>query len=140
MKPRKTVLPAVALPVSAAIGLGLSVALSGCNSAPADASVYLKRCASCHSRSGTGLARLYPPLRSSPYLNDRIEELPCLVKNGIRGTITTRDGSPSLRMPAFTNLSLAEMSTLIIYLRDTWGSGSEPISEEVVGQWLQRCR
>lgn len=140
MKPRKTVLPAGALLVAATIVIGLINNLSGCNSSPADASVYLKRCASCHSRSGAGLARLYPPLRDSPYLNKRIDELPCLVKNGIRGKIATRDGSPNLRMPAFTNLSLAEMSTLIIYLRDTWGSGAEPISEEVVGQWLQGCR
>jgi mono/diheme cytochrome c family protein len=119
---------------------GLLAGLPGCRSTPADSSVYLKRCASCHSRSGAGLARLYPALHGSSYLGERIKELPCLIKHGVRGNIATADGSANRRMPPFPDLSLDEMSSLVIFLRDTWGSGREPISEEVVAQWLQLCR
>jgi mono/diheme cytochrome c family protein len=130
-----------ALPPAWAIALLILVAaLPGCRSTEADSSVYLKRCAACHSRSGGGLARLYPALHGSSYLGERIEELPCLIRNGVRGTLTTADGSTNRRMPAFPDLSLDEMSSLVFYLRETWGSGREPISEEIVARWLQRCQ
>ena len=128
------------LPAWAMAMLIFIAALPGCRSTAADSSVYLKRCAACHARSGSGLARLYPALHDSSYLGERIDELPCLIKNGVRGTLTTADGSANRRMPAFADLSLTEMSSLVIYLRETWGSGREPLSEEVVAQWLQRCR
>jgi mono/diheme cytochrome c family protein len=113
--------------------------LSGCSHNGVDAGVYDRHCASCHGRDGQGLRALYPPLQNSDYLDGRISELPCLVSKGIRGTITTGSTTKNIRMPAFADLSLEEMSSLITYLRQRWGKDGETVSQQTVAQWLRSC-
>lgn len=113
--------------------------LSGCSENGADATVYDKHCASCHGRDGQGLRALYPPLQDSDYLDKRITELPCLIFKGVRGTIVTGNKTKNIRMPAFVDLTLEEMSSLINYLQQRWGKGGETASEQTVAQWLRSC-
>jgi mono/diheme cytochrome c family protein len=42
-------------------------------------------------------------------------------------------------MPAFANLTLEEMSSLINYLQQRWGKDRETVSEQTVAQWLRSC-
>ena len=119
--------------------LTAAVLLSSCSDNGADATVYQKHCASCHGRDGQGLRALYPPLQDSDYLDRKITELPCLISEGIRGTIVTGNKTKNIRMPAFSDLSLEEMSSLINYLQQRWGKGGDPPSEQTVAQWLQSC-
>lgn len=116
-----------------------AILLSGCSENGADAVVYDKNCASCHGSDGQGLRTLYPPLRESDYLDQRISELPCLISRGIRGTIVTGNKTKNIRMPAFANLTLEEMSSLINYLQQRWGKDRETVSEQTVAQWLRSC-
>ena len=119
--------------------VAVAVLLPGCSEDGADAELYLKNCASCHGRDGQGLRVLYPPLQKSDYLDNRISELPCLISRGIRGTIVTGNKTKNIRMPAFANLTSEEMSSLINYLTQRWGTGGEMVSEQTVIQWLQSC-
>lgn len=116
-----------------------AVLLSGCSGNRADAAVYDKHCASCHGRDGQGLRALYPPLQDSDYLGEKIRELPCLISGGIRGTIVTGNKTKNIRMPAFGDLTLEEMSSLVSYLQQRWGKGGETPSEQTVAQWLRSC-
>lgn len=117
----------------------VTLLMSGCSEDGADAEVYNKNCASCHGRDGQGLRALYPPLQESDYLDSRVSELPCLISRGIRGTIVTGKKTKNIRMPAFTDLSSEEMSSLINYLTQRWGTGREAVSEQTVMQWLRSC-
>jgi mono/diheme cytochrome c family protein len=113
--------------------------LPGCSENGADAATYEKHCASCHGRDGQGLRALYPPLQDSDYLDTRITELPCLISGGIRGTLVTGNKAKNIRMPAFGDLTLEEMSSLITYLQQRWGTGGKTASEQKVSQWLRSC-
>jgi mono/diheme cytochrome c family protein len=113
--------------------------LSACSDDGTEALVYDRQCASCHGRNGQGLGALYPPLQGSDYLDERIDELPCLISRGIRGTIVTGNRTRNIRMPAFANLTVEEMSSLITYLQKRWGKGGEPVSQQRVAQWLHAC-
>lgn len=116
-----------------------AILLSSCSENGTDAMVYEKNCASCHGSDGQGLRTLYPPLRESDYLDQRISELPCLISRGIRGTIVTGNKTKNIRMPAFANLTLEEMSSLVNYLQQRWGKDRETVSEQTVAQWLRSC-
>jgi len=113
--------------------------LSGCSDSGPDSALYQKRCASCHGRTGEGMRALYPPLKGSLYLDEKINELPCLIRAGVRGTIVTGKQTRNVRMPGFPELTIEEMSSLINYLRQRWGKGGTAVSEQTVNQWLGSC-
>ena len=113
--------------------------LSGCKENRGDPSVYNRHCASCHGREGQGLKALYPALTDSAYLGDRIGELPCLISSGVRGKIVTGKRTKNIRMPAFADLSIQQMNSLISYLQLNWGKGGETVSEQKISQWLRSC-
>lgn len=112
---------------------------SGCSDSRGDPTVYRKHCTSCHGSQGQGLRALYPPLQGSAYLGERLAELPCLVSTGVRGTIVTGKKTKNIRMPALSQLSLEEMSSLVNYLQLNWGTGGETVAERTVAQWLRSC-
>jgi mono/diheme cytochrome c family protein len=101
--------------------------------------IYTASCAPCHGPDGSGFRDLYPPIRSSAYLDGSISELPCLIRSGITGTIVTGDGGPSQRMPAFPRLSGGESVELITYLQVRWGNSSNLVNQESVTGWLAAC-
>ncbi len=113
--------------------------LPGCQENRGDPVVYNSHCASCHGREGQGLKALYPPLTGSVYLGERIGELPCLISSGVRGKIVTGNRTKNIRMPAFADLSIQEMNSLISYLQLNWGKGGETVSEQKISQWLRTC-
>ncbi len=113
--------------------------LSACKENRGDPSVYNRHCASCHGREGQGLRALYPALTDSAYLGHRIGELPCLISSGVRGKIVTGKRTKNIRMPAFANLSIQQMNSLISYLQLNWGKGGETVSEQKINQWLRSC-
>jgi mono/diheme cytochrome c family protein len=113
--------------------------LSGCKENRGDPTVYNRHCASCHGREGQGLKALYPALTDSAYLGDRIGELPCLISSGVRGKIVTGKRTKNIRMPAFADLSIQQMNSLISYLQLNWGKGGETVSEQKINQWLRSC-
>lgn len=103
-----------------------------------DPAIYKKHCASCHGQNGEGLRALYPPLKDSDYMSARLNNLPCLIANGVRGNIVSKDGATNIRMVP-VNLSTSEMTTLITYLHHKWGTGKSVVSEQTVSQCLQHC-
>ena len=125
-------------PVNLVLVLALML-LSGCQENRGDPAVYNRLCASCHGREGQGLKALYPPLTDSVYLGDRIGELPCLISSGVRGKIVTGNRTKNIRMPAFPELSIQQMNSLINYLKLNWGKGGEAVSEQKISQWLRTC-
>jgi mono/diheme cytochrome c family protein len=72
-------------------------------------------------------------------LGDRIGELPCLISSGVRGKIVTGKKTKNIRMPAFADLSIQQMNSLISYLQLNWGKDGETVSEQKISQWLRSC-
>lgn len=114
--------------------------MTGCNREPGNPEIYLKYCAACHGPEGEGLRSLYPPLQGSAYLGKHIDRLPCLIANGVKGTPTTTNKPPKMRMPSFNHLDIGGMSDLIIYLHTNWGAGGTTPSKQDVETWLRDCR
>ncbi|MEM6522980.1 MAG: c-type cytochrome [Bacteroidota bacterium] len=67
--------------------------------------LYLQHCSSCHQKNGEGLARLYPPLADSDYLENNIENVVCNIKYGLNGPLLVNGIEYNQMMPANSNLT-----------------------------------
>ncbi len=102
----------------------------GCRDTGGESTVYKRHCASCHGSKGQGLRSLYPSLKESEYLDKNLERLPCLIISGVRGTV---------RMPGFAHLSTPEITELVSFLNNNWGTIPKTVSEQMVASWLKDC-
>ncbi len=117
----------------------LLVLLPGCSQDHPGERIYRKNCSQCHSASGQGLRKLYPPLDKSLYLSSRIDELPCVITHGSRTTMKTTDRRRGSFMPPIKTISAAEMLHLLEYLQQRWSTRPVPVSESMLVRWLSSC-
>lgn len=82
---------------------------------------------------------MYPALGGSPYLDSEIETLPCLVRDGIMGSIVTADGTHNRKMPGFPGLSAQQTAELINYLQLQWAQEFEIVTAAMVEHWWESC-
>lgn len=82
--------------------------------------LYLQNCANCHQENGQGLGRLYPPLNKSDYLADNIDDVICLIKNGVSGKITVNGVEYNQPMPGLTNLTALDIAEITTYIYNQW--------------------
>ncbi len=101
--------------------------------------LYLQHCSNCHQKDGSGLARLYPPLKKSDYLKENEENVICIIKNGQSGEIVVNGISfnhPMPGNPRLTNLEIAEIST---YIFSSWGKRAKRYTHLEVSDILDKC-
>lgn len=82
--------------------------------------LYTTHCSNCHQQNGTGLGLIYPPLNKSDFMENRFEDVLCLMRYGIEGEIVVNgksyiQGMPGI--PALTDLEIAQIAT---YIYNTW--------------------
>ena len=76
------------------------------------ATVYAANCAACHQASGKGVAGAFPALDGSKLVTGPADPQIALVLNGKTGTA----------MPAWKQLSDADVAAVITYTRNSWGN------------------
>lgn len=102
--------------------------------------LYTIHCSSCHQSEGQGLAKLFPPLSNSDYLDDHMESVPCIIKNGLSGEVTVNGvvyNQPMPAIPQLTNLEIAEITTFIY---NSWGRKGGIINVKEVEKMLENCQ
>jgi cytochrome c551 len=101
--------------------------------------LYEKNCGNCHQKSGTGLARLYPPLNKSDFVDNRQDNVICLIRNGKKGELTVNGiqfNQPMRGIPTLTDLEIAEIAT---YLYNSFGRSHGIIEVQKVTSVFQHC-
>ena len=71
--------------------------------------IFQANCASCHMEDGSGVARLYPALKSNS-INNLHTKLPCIIRYGLSDT------SSILNMVGLPHLSDVEITNVINYI------------------------
>lgn len=83
------------------------------------AEIYTDYCEACHQVEGIGFEDVYPPLKDNVFVNGDPEELIYLLLEGRAG------------MPTFiADLEAEELTTIINYIRNSWGNASGEITQE----------
>ena len=106
---------------------------------PAGERLYAEKCANCHGDEGQGLRRVIPPLAKADYLADHQEDLPCIIRYGMKGEITVNGVSFSYPMGANLELTDVEITNIINYINRSWGNDLERVSPNQVTEILVNC-
>ncbi len=79
--------------------------------------LYNLHCANCHQTDGSGLAKLYPPLKDADYLISNRNAAICSMRHGYKGGVTVNGVFYNQGMPAnmnLTDLDIAEIATYVL--------------------------
>lgn len=101
--------------------------------------LYVTHCSNCHQTDGSGLARVYPPVDSSDYMDNNVEAVTCLIRNGISGPITVNGIEFVQPMPGIPTLTDLEIAEIMTYIYNTWGRDRGLVDVTLVSETLNNC-
>ncbi|MEK7257174.1 MAG: cytochrome c, partial [Bacteroidota bacterium] len=93
----------------------------------------------CHMDEGTGLQGIIPPLAGADFLTIRKDELPCIIRKGLKGEITVNGKKYSTEMPGSPALTEFEITNVINYINHAWGNDFGVVKHETVREALKKC-
>ena len=100
----------------AVLALVAAIATPVLASAATPQSQFLDNCSACHQATGKGVKGAFPALAGSPFVQGNPQILTTTVLNGRAG------------MPAFKDdLSDADLSAILTYVRASWGNKGAPL-------------
>lgn len=104
---------------------------AGAASAVADGKqVFTVNCVACHQATGKGLPGVFPPLDGSEWVVGDERIVANILLHGVNGEITVMGNAYKGAMPAFQQLSDAELAAVASYVRAEWSNKAAPIKAE----------
>jgi len=94
------------------------------------ATVYAGNCVACHQATGLGIAGAFPPLAGSGWVLTEPEVLGQILLHGVQGEIQVMGNVYNGVMPAFPQLSDAELAAVTNYVRTEWGNTASEIDAD----------
>ncbi|HEY5690271.1 MAG TPA: cytochrome c [Cyclobacteriaceae bacterium] len=101
--------------------------------------LYLTHCSNCHQQSGEGLGLLYPPLNHSDYMENNLERIICLIKNGKAGELIVNGKIYNQPMPGVASLTDLEIAEIATYIYNSWDHEKGIIDLKMVTATLTEC-
>jgi cytochrome c551 len=101
--------------------------------------LYALHCANCHQLDGSGLARLYPPLRTSDYMKSNKSKVICGIKYGQKGPITVNGIDFNQIMPPLPNLTDLEIAEIATYIYTEFADTAQIITMNDIRAILDQC-
>ena len=102
--------------------------------------LYKENCANCHQEDGSGLRRLYPPLKNSDFLNNDVAEILCIIRYGQIGDITVNGITYDQEMPENRQLTDLDIAAISTYVLSAYGNKEIMISLEDISNLKSTCK
>jgi nitrite reductase (NO-forming) len=93
--------------------------------------IYMKTCFACHQANGEGIAKAFPPLAKSDYLNADVKRAIDIVLNGKTGEIEVNGEKYNSVMTKQT-LSEHEVADVLTYIYNSWGNNKTNVDVNTV--------
>ena len=93
--------------------------------------LYAAQCAACHQATGAGLPGVFPPLDGSEWVQGEPRVLANILLHGVTGEITVKGNKYQGAMPAFAQLSDAELAGIASFIRGNWSNKAEAVQAEL---------
>ncbi|HQD14042.1 MAG TPA: cytochrome c [Ottowia sp.] len=104
---------------------------AGAGAAVDGKALFAAQCAACHQATGKGLPGVFPPLDGSEWVHGEPRILANILLHGIDGEIEVEGQKFKGQMPAFAQLSDAELAGVASYIRGAWSNKAEPLTAEL---------
>ena len=109
-------------------------AASAGGGAAAGDQIYASLCVACHQASGQGLPGVFPPLAASEWVKAAPEIPIKILLLGLGGSVAVKGQTYDGQMPAFKQLSDAEIAAVLTHVRASWGNGAAAVTTAAVTQ------
>jgi mono/diheme cytochrome c family protein len=109
----------------------LSGPAPGTSTAANGKQLFTANCAACHQATGKGLPGVFPPLDGSEWVAGDERTVANILLHGVTGEITVMGTSFKGAMPAFPQLSDAELAAVASYIRAEWSNKAGAIKPEL---------
>ncbi len=106
-------------------------AAGAANAAADGKQVFTANCVACHQATGKGLPGVFPPLDGSEWVTGDERIVANILLHGVSGEMTVMGNTFKGAMPAFQQLSDAELAAVATYVRAEWSNKAAPIKAEV---------
>ena len=94
----------------------------------------------CHQEDGRGVGKLIPPI-SGDFLKKHHNEIPCIVKNGLKGKIVVDGVEYNHEMPNNLKITNFDLVNILNYIEEEFGSGNKKaFNIEEVNEILEGCK
>ena len=90
--------------------------------------VFAVNCVACHQATGKGLPGVFPPLDGSEWVTGEGRTIANILLHGINGELEVMGVTYKGAMPAFKQLSDAELAAVATYVRAEWSNKAAPIA------------
>ncbi|HKZ38537.1 MAG TPA: cytochrome c [Chryseolinea sp.] len=101
--------------------------------------LYLQHCSNCHQKNGAGLGLLYPPLDTSDYMQNHLEDVVCLIKNGKYGELIVNGKNYNQAMPGVPSLTDLEIAEITTFIYNSWSHEAGIVDVNRVSKILSTC-
>lgn len=102
--------------------------------------LYGIHCSNCHQINGEGVGKLFPPIKSSDFMNENFEKVICLMQNGISGELTVNGINYNQPMPGVVELTALEVAEIATFIYNSWGHERGYIDVKSVNKILKTCQ
>lgn len=93
------------------------------------AQVYSSRCANCHQADGQGVTGVFPPLVDSEWVTGEKGVIIRILLHGMQGPVEVNGEVYNGYMPAWAQLSDAEIAAVITHERQSWTNSASAVLE-----------
>lgn len=101
--------------------------------------LYEQHCQSCHMEDGSGLKGLIPPLAKADYLQTHRNDLPCIIRHGMDGSIVVNGVEYNKEMPGVESLRKDHITNLLNYIQTNFGNNNPRYTMQEVEKLLEAC-
>ncbi len=101
--------------------------------------LYLQHCSNCHQKNGGGLGLLYPPLDTSDYMQNHLEDVVCLIRNGKNGELIVNGKKYNQPMPGVSSLTDLEIAEITTFIFNSWSHQNGIVEVNTVSKIFSMC-
>lgn len=102
--------------------------------------LYIQNCGNCHGEKGEGLRKLIPPLANSDYTKEYFNQIPCIIRYGIKGEISVNGQTFNQPMEGIPKLEADEIKSIMDYMQREWYKDLKQPSHAEVSKKLESCQ
>ncbi|MEQ6118773.1 cytochrome c [Reichenbachiella sp. MALMAid0571] len=101
--------------------------------------LYLMHCDNCHQADGSGLGRLIPPLSENTTIANNRNQIMCVIKYGLEGSLIINGVEYNGKMPGNTELTNLEIAEIMTFVGNSWENSIGIVLSSDVEKGMDSC-